>query len=98
MQEIRAIHVEGRLWRDKVNGNTYNSSQLFINGELVQVLSMRYGYGDMYIFNAISEAVKAGLLPKIFETHYAPSRTCRELGIAFTTSERHGLKREMFKA
>lgn len=96
--ELRSIMVEGRLWRDKTYGNTYNSSRLWVNGQLVQILEMRYGYGDQYIYEALREAVKAGLLPAEFDGNRAPSSVAREMGVDFYASARECLKKEMFKA
>lgn len=51
---IAAIAVAGRLWVDKVNGNTYNSYdvQVKLNGEktwrVLAVGTMAYGYGTFY--------------------------------------------------
>lgn len=35
-----------REWFDKVNGNTYQSVKVFVDGETVAVLPLEYGHGD----------------------------------------------------
>lgn len=44
----RSIFIEGRRWFDRVNGNTYFSSQIFFDGELVHEIPFQYGYSDHY--------------------------------------------------
>ena len=48
--------IKGRKWWDKVNGNTYNSAQIYIlkNGECCAVLHcpFEYGYGSDYAYRA----------------------------------------------
>ena len=33
--ELSSIFIEGRLWFDKINGNTYFSNRIWINGKVV---------------------------------------------------------------
>ena len=45
---VKAITVLGRRWFDKVNGNTYHTSQIMIDGKTVHITPYQYGYGNQY--------------------------------------------------
>ena len=59
------IHISGRRWFDKVNGNTYHSARAYQDGELVAVAPYQYGYGDQWRESIAEELVKAGVLPDL---------------------------------
>ena len=42
------ITVIGKRWFDKVNGNTYHSSKVYVNGNEIGYQPFIYGYGDSY--------------------------------------------------
>ncbi len=46
------ITVIGRRWFERVNGNTYHSVEVYVNGELIERIPFTYGYGSMYMQNA----------------------------------------------
>jgi len=46
------IGVVGRRWFDRVNGNTYNSVEIFVDGKKVKTLGIAYGYGTGYLDRA----------------------------------------------
>lgn len=50
--KIKSITVLGRLWRDKINGNTYHSARVFADGVLVACVPFQYGYGNQFEWNA----------------------------------------------
>ena len=53
MKQINNVVIIGRKWFDKINGNTYHSAQVIINGGEMNIRSNRqYGYGDSYITTA----------------------------------------------
>lgn len=58
-----SIHIEGRKYFDKVNGNTYHSVRIFENGEQIFHHGMTYGYGDQYLQTAIDGLEKLGKIP-----------------------------------
>ena len=43
------ITILGRRWFDKKNGNTYFSSRIYVDGNLVHTIPHEYGYGDHYL-------------------------------------------------
>lgn len=46
------ITVIGRRWFERVNGNTYHSVEVYVNGDLVERMPFDYGYGSQYMQNA----------------------------------------------
>ncbi len=63
--KIQHIGLIGKRWRDRVNGNTYNSVQIMVNGKTVATLAQGYGGGSMYEDRAAVWLVKNGYLPEI---------------------------------
>ena len=51
-KKTRSIVIIGRKWFDKVNGNTYHTAEIIINGVPVHKTLFAYGYGDSYIQSA----------------------------------------------
>lgn len=47
------LHIEGRRWFERTNGNTYHSVRIFKDGEQIATLPFRYGYDDQYIETAL---------------------------------------------
>lgn len=62
-KKTRSIVIIGRRWFDRVNGNTYNTAQIIINGETVHSLPFDYGYGDNYADRAQQWLTDNGYLP-----------------------------------
>jgi hypothetical protein len=61
-RDIKTIYVRAKEWFDKINGNSYFSAVVVINGgrknEVVIEIPLQYGYGDHYrhvCFRAIRE-------------------------------------------
>jgi hypothetical protein len=58
MKYLYTIH--GKLWFDKVNGNTYCSGRITRHSDGASVeYGREYGYGDQYKYIAIDRAIKA---------------------------------------
>jgi hypothetical protein len=91
-----AIHISGRRWFDKVNGNTYCSSRIFVNGELVKTMDFTYGYGDFYIQMSEEWLRVNKYLPRMKRYEHI-STYCRNRKIAYTYDVADGLKRDMYK-
>jgi hypothetical protein len=52
LKNLKTIDIEAKEWRDKVNGNSYFSSDITLNygmndQEIIK-LPFQYGYGDFY--------------------------------------------------
>jgi len=96
MKEIRSMFIECREWFDKINGNSYFSARIWINGGQVAILPFQYGYGDQFIYEAQRKLIELGFIPieKEIESLYSIGRS---LGFDFYSSKTSTKKSEMFK-
>ena len=62
--KIKSITVLGRRWFEKVNGNTYHSVVILLNGEFFSKVNFTYGYGDHYIQSALERLLLLSHIPK----------------------------------
>ena len=76
---MKNIRIEGRKWFDKVNGNTYHSARVYVDGELVAAAPFQYGYGDQYLYSGM-EAAKAKLGWDFDPQKHAPRSWADSLG------------------
>jgi len=44
----KQIVIRGKRWFDKINGNTYHSTEVYIDGKLVGRVPFAYGYGNQF--------------------------------------------------
>lgn len=51
-EKVESITIIGKKWFDKVNGNTYHTARIMVNGKTVGEIPYQYGYGDQYYYNA----------------------------------------------
>lgn len=92
----RSLFVEGREWFDKVNGNSYFSARIFVDGGQVAILPFQYGYGDQFLYEAQKKLLELGFLPQ--EGKNASLWSIAEnLGFDFYSSKSETNKRDMFK-
>jgi len=47
-ENLRSLFVEGRLWFDKINGNTYHAVRIEANGKVIGQIPITYGYENHY--------------------------------------------------
>lgn len=95
-KEIRSMFIECREWFDKVNGNSYFSARIWINGGQVAIIPFSYGYGDFYIYEAQKKLLELGYLPQ--ENKNNSLFTISQLmGFDFYSSKTTTKKSEMFK-
>jgi hypothetical protein len=59
----KSIVIVGRRWFNKNTGNTYFSSQIFVDGNLVHTIDYEYGYGNQYCQSSQEWLDKNGYLP-----------------------------------
>lgn len=81
------IRIEGRRWRDKINGNTYHSARVYVDGALVAAAPFQYGYGDQYVWTGWEAAVKAlKLEPERFSngSSESPYRWCERNKVEYS--------------
>lgn len=87
---MRNLRIEGRRWRDRVNGNTYHSARVFADGRLVHVEPFQYGYGSQYewsAFHGMADKLAAAGMPL---ERYGNGN----LESAWTWAQRHGIDYE----
>ena len=92
--DLESIFIEGRLWFDKINGNTYFSNRIWINGRVTFEMPMEYGYEMQYLHRAIQHLqewgyFKEGKTPSTWEIR-------DEMGIHFYHVATYGKKSELF--
>ena len=92
----KSLFVEGRLWFDKVNGNTYYSSRVWVDGKIAFSIGMSYGYEEAYLHDAIRELHARGY----FATDKVPTvwEIRDEMKIDLYKAAIYGKKSELFKA
>ena len=68
--KIRSVYLSTLSWHDKTYGNSYYSTQLHVNGNLVAALPFRYGYERMDEHEALELLKKLGYVPQDSRTIY----------------------------
>ncbi len=86
--DIRSIVVIGRKWFERVNGNTYFSAEIIIDGVRVHFIPFAYGYDSEYEHFAWAWIDDSGLLGdngrRAQHGHVEdPWRYCKREGIAY---------------
>jgi len=97
-KKIKSIMIVGKRWFDKVNGNTYCSSRVYINGEYSFCVPWTYGYGNYYEQKAKEVLNSKGLikLEKYSNGCYSSFHEyCNKNKIKYETLVTDGLKRDM---
>ena len=65
-RSIKSVIIEGKEWFDRVNGNSYNAVQVFVNYGMKNAFSFsipfQYGYGNYFEQSAIEHLVKIGAI------------------------------------
>lgn len=59
----QVVMVVGRRWFDRVNGNTYFSASMWVDGVAAEGIDYDYGYGEHYLDMALNKLEEAGLIP-----------------------------------
>lgn len=92
----RSLFIEGREWFDKVNGNSYFSARIFVDGGQVAILPFQYGYGDQYLYEAQKKLLELGYLPQEGKNQGLYT-IAEELGFDLYTAKSNTKQAEMFK-
>ena len=92
----KSLFVEGRLWFDKVNGNTYFSNRVWVDGKIAFTTGLNYGYEEAYLHDAIRELQTRGYLPNDRALNTWEIRD--EMKLDLYRSATYGKKSELFKA
>ncbi len=88
--KIQSITIFGRRWFRRSAGNTYNTAEIYVNGEMVHKTQKQYGYGNHYLDIANEWLSENGYLDNPRQQHGGREplwRYCRDLhGITFSYS------------
>lgn len=81
-QPINIVCIHGKRWFDRVNGNTYHTVTVSVNGEYIGKSSRQYGYGDSYQQTALDMLFSNGIFIK---RDYEPCFTlaCSDRGFKY---------------
>ena len=96
--ELRSLFIEAREWFDKVNGNSYFSAQIQVNGEVVATLPFQYGYERHFEYEAQKKLLEMGYLPQVEKNFHSLSTLAEKLSFDYYAVKSSTKKSEMFKA
>ena len=71
LKQLKTIDIKAKEWSDKINGNSYFSSDVTLNygmdSQEVIKLPFQYGYGDQYYYCLLytSPSPRDGLLSRM---------------------------------
>ena len=82
----QVIHIHGRRWFERTNGNTYHTCDIWIDGEHVHKIPKQYGYGSQYEQSARDWLRDNGHLPGIEDQAGTPGESL------WRYCERHSIK------
>jgi hypothetical protein len=88
------VLIIGRRWFDRVNGNTYHTAEVQVNGEFVGKSRMTYGYDDQYLETGKEILLDHYELPEGM-TDRSALWQLREHGVILHKYAIDGLKREL---
>jgi hypothetical protein len=90
------VTVIGRRWFDRVNGNTYHTAEVEVNGTTLGKSPMTYGYDDQYLETAKEILLEHYDFPRGM-TERSPMWQLRDNGVTLKKSVTDGLKRDLAK-
>jgi len=93
---LRSLFIEGREWFDKVNGNSYFSARIWVDGGQIAILPFQYGYGSQFEYEAQKKLLELGYIPQE-EKNAGLWSIAQKLGFDFYSSKSETKKSEMFK-
>lgn len=88
------VFVIGRRWFDRVNGNTYHTAEVEVNGIYVGKSRMTYGYDEQYLETAKEILLQKYDLPTGMNEN-SPLWRLREYGVVLNKSVIDGKKRDL---
>ena len=95
-KEMRSLFIECREWFDNVNGNSYFSARIWINGKVEIVLPFQYGYERHFETVAVHALIEKGFISEQYK-NCALWVVANEMQFDLYTSKAHTTKKEMFK-
>lgn len=82
----KSIFITAKEWFDKVNGNSYFSAIVTIDGDKQIKIPFQYGYGEQYETVAAHQLQLDGVIPAEV-TIYSLGRYCRENNIQYKATK-----------
>ena len=79
-----------------MNGNSYFSARIWVDGGQVAILPFQYGYGDQFIYEAQKKLLELGYLPQSGKNRGLWS-IAQAQGFDYYTAKTNTKKAEMFK-
>jgi len=55
------VTIIGRRWFERTNGNTYHSTEVYVDGELIGKKDYVYGYDQQYLYTGFKIIEENGL-------------------------------------
>lgn len=68
LKKSDSVAIYGSRWFDKTYGNTYHTTELYVNDKLIETSDLTYGYDDGYIDTGLKMLEKHFVLPKGYNT------------------------------
>ena len=98
MESKENIIIIGKEYFDSINGNSYHTSEVFVDGNMIGKSNVTYGYGDHYQQTAIEVLKSKGYLKDLIQYKNGGSEAlyqyCDRKGIKLITRKIEGLKRK----
>ena len=86
----RSVFIESRQYNDKINW--YFSNRLWVNGHVVAIMPIEFGYDTQFMHRGIERLIELGYLSDDQSNAYA----IRTSGVDLYTSESVVPKRKLF--
>lgn len=64
--KFKTLEIIGRRWFQRTYGNTYHTTEIVIDGDVVHKTPKAYGYGDQYVQSAAEWLVRNGYLSPLW--------------------------------
>ena len=90
------VTIYGKRWFDRVNGNTYHTAEVEVNGTTLGKSPMTYGYDEQYLETGKEILLEHYDLPRGM-TERSPMWQLRDNGVTFSKYVSDGLKRDLAK-
>lgn len=85
--KLRSVYLETYFWRDKTLGNTYFSSRIYANGNLLGALPLQYGHERMDEHQALGLLIELGYVAK--DATSSIWKELEKLGVDFYQSRQY---------
>ena len=95
---MESIIIIGKEYFDAINGNSYHTSEVIVDGVVIGKSLVSYGYGDHYLQTAIEVLKSKDYLKDLVKYKNGSSEAlyqyCDRKGIKLITRKIEGLKRK----